>query len=147
MSGCQERRAARFGILSKYAYAWITLAFFVISFAPHWFFGWKAYSDDPIEHGMRAEVTGYLVEMGRDTFENWQSEFLQLVWQVIGLACFLNLGFPSLKENKDRLEVKIDALLRFHDKGGESFIHDLDRKFLRHGGHAKPQGHGDGAAS
>lgn len=147
MSGCQQRRAARFGILSKYAYAWITLAFFVISFALHWFFGWKAYSEDAIEHGMRAEVTGYLVEMGRDTFENWQSEFLQLLWQVVGLAYFLYLGSPSSKENDDRLEAKIDALLRFHGKEGESLVQDLDRKFLRHGGHAKPHGHDEGAAS
>lgn len=26
----------------------------------------------------------YVVEMLRDTFENWQSEFLQLLWQVVG---------------------------------------------------------------
>lgn len=28
--------------------------------------------------------------MMRDTFENWQSEFLQLLWQVAGLAILLH---------------------------------------------------------
>ena len=36
-------------------------------------------------------------QMLRDTFENWQSEFLQLIWQVVGLAYFLYVGSPSSK--------------------------------------------------
>ena len=55
--------------------------------------------------------------MGRDTFENWQSEFLQLIWQVVGLAYFLYVGSPASKENDDRIEAKVDALLRIN--GGE----------------------------
>ncbi|WP_225040515.1 DUF6766 family protein (plasmid) [Rhizobium sp. T1470] len=51
-------------------------------------------------------------ELARDTFENWQSEFLQLMWQVMGLAYFLYVGSPSSKENDDRLEAKIDELLK-----------------------------------
>ena len=33
-------------MLKKYAYAWITLAFFTVSIALHWGFGWLAYVDD-----------------------------------------------------------------------------------------------------
>ena len=63
------------------------------------------------EHGQRARAfSDYLIEMSRDTFENWQSEFLQLIWQVVGLAFFLYVGSPSSKENDDRLEAKVDAL-------------------------------------
>jgi Domain of unknown function (DUF6766) len=32
--------------------------------------------------------------MLRDTLENWQSEFLQLLWQVTGLAILLHVGSP-----------------------------------------------------
>jgi hypothetical protein len=55
--------------------------------------------------------------MMRDTFENWQSEFLQLLWQVVGLAYFLYVGSPSSKENDDQMEAKVDSLLRI--VGGE----------------------------
>ncbi len=142
MAGKQERTAARFGIIGKYAYAWITLAFFLVSFALHWYFGWEAYQDEAREHGTPPELASYLTEIGRDTFENWQSEFLQLLWQVVGLAYFLYLGSPSSKENDDRLEAKVDALLKLSGKGGEKIIAELDDKYLRHHGHAKPHGHG-----
>lgn len=99
-------------MLKRYAYAWITLAFFAISIGLHWLFGWYALIDEAREHGQTPALTPYLLEMGRDTFENWQSEFLQLLWQVVGLAYFLYVGSPSSKENDDRMEAKLDALDR-----------------------------------
>ena len=127
--------------MKKYAYAWITLAFFAVSLALHWWFGWKAFVDEANDHGQTPQVAAYLNEMGRDTFENWQSEFLQLLWQVVGLAYFLYVGSPSSKENDDRMEAKIDALLRI--TGGEEadkLIAGLDEHYLRTGG-PKPHGH------
>lgn len=126
----------------KYAYAWITIAFFLVSIAGHWVFGWYAYVNEATGQGQLPQVGDYLVEMGRDTFENWQSEFLQLLWQVVGLAYFLYVGSPASKENDDRLEEKIDALIRL--KAGdraEAIIADIDARFLRTHGHAKPHGH------
>lgn len=137
----QEDSARRKGIFGKYAYGWLTLAFFLGSLALHWYFGWEAYADEAHAHGQQPEAAGYLNEMMRDTFENWQSEFLQLLWQVVGLAYFLYLGSPSSKENDDRLEAKVDELLRMQGADGERIIRELDDKFLRHGGHAKPHGH------
>ncbi|MDQ1191809.1 hypothetical protein QE419_000575 [Brevundimonas vesicularis] len=130
-------------MLKKYAYAWITLAFFTVSIALHWGFGWLAYVDDQTSHGQAVRLSPYLVEMGRDTFENWQSEFLQLLWQVVGLAYFLYVGSPSSKENDERMEAKLDALIELvgKEKGAE-LIADLDKTHLRHSGHAtihKPQ--------
>ena len=127
--------------MKRYAYAWITLGFFAVSIIGHWLFGWFTFVDDAREHGQAVELTPYLMMMGRDTFENWQSEFLQLLWQVVGLAYFLYLGSPSSKEGDDRLEAKIDELIRL--KAGDqadSIIDDIDRRYLRHGGHAKPFG-------
>ena len=128
--------------MKKYAYAWITLGFFLVSFALHWFFGWQAYVDEAAEHGQSPQATDYLVLMSRDTFENWQSEFLQLLWQVVGLAYFLYVGSPSSKENDDRMEVKMDALLRaVGGEKAESLIKRIDREFERDTGHT-PHSHG-----
>jgi len=127
--------------MRRYAYLWITLAFFLISLGLHWYFGWHAYVSDAAEHGQRPEFADYLNEMGRDTFENWQSEFLQLIWQVVGLAYFLYVGSPSSKENDDRLEAKVDALLRMNGgEAAEALIRELDSHYLRAGGHALPHG-------
>ena len=132
-------------MLKQYAYAWLTAGFFLISFALHWMFGWIAFVDEQQALGQPAEASAYLVEMSRDTFENWQSEFLQLLWQVVGLAYFLYVGSPSSKENDDRTEAKIDELLKLVGKAkGEALSKELAEKYLRHHGPARPHGH-DGA--
>ncbi len=129
-------------MFKTYAYAWITLGFFLVSFVLHWTFGWFAFVDEQRALGQAAEPAGYLVEMGRDTFENWQSEFLQLLWQVLGLAYFLYLGSPSSKENDDRLEAKIDELIKLQAGAkADKIIDEIDEAYLRHGGHARPHGH------
>ena len=125
-------------MLKKYAYAWITLGFFTVSLLLHWIFGWFAFVEEQQSHGEAAELSPYLIEMGRDTFENWQSEFLQLLWQVVGLAYFLYVGSPSSKENDDRMEAKIDAILEFVGKEkGKKIMKELDESHLRHHGHAQ----------
>jgi hypothetical protein len=125
-------------MLKRYAYAWITLGFFAVSLGLHWMFGWFSFVDEARDHGQVPELTPYLMEMGRDTFENWQSEFLQLLWQVVGLAYFLYVGSPSSKENDDRVEAKIDALLELVGKEkGLKLVESIDERHLRHGGHAR----------
>jgi len=125
-------------ILKGYAYAWITLGFFLVSLVLHWVFGWYAFVDEAAERGQSVAFSQYLVQMSRDTFENWQSEFLQLLWQVVGLAYFLYLGSPSSHENDDRLEAKVDALLHFHGNEGRKIIVDLDTHFMRHPREPRP---------
>lgn len=125
----------------KYGYAWLTLGFFLVSLILHWYFGWRAFVDEAAQHGASPQASEYLNEMVRDTFENWQSEFLQLLWQVVGLAYFLYLGSPASKENDDRMEAKLDALLHLHGDKGRELIERLDRHFMRDHGHAKPHGH------
>ncbi len=138
MSEGPERAAHKLGPLGKYSYAWLTLLFFVVSFGLHWYFGWDAFKDEARAHGEAPEASQYLTQMARDTFENWQSEFLQLLWQVVGLAYFLYIGSPSSKENDDRLEAKIDELLRMQagEKDGQAVIDEIDHHYLRDGGHA-----------
>lgn len=137
----KESQAKRHGIFGKYAYGWITAAFFLGSFVLHWYFGWGAYVDQAQEHGQAPQVNEYLTEMLRDTFENWQSEFLQLLWQVLGLAYFLYIGSPSSKENDDRMEAKIDELIRLQaGDRADALLERIDQHFLRHGGHALPHG-------
>ena len=128
--------------MRKYAYGWITLGFFLVSLLLHWYFGWLTFVEETQAHGQSAEFGSFTNEMLRDTFENWQSEFLQLMWQVLGLAYFLYVGSPASKENDDRTEIKIDAILRAigGDKA-DQLIDRIDHEYERHSGHT-PHGHG-----
>jgi hypothetical protein len=120
----------RMTVWRRYGFAWVTGGFFLFSLVGHWLFGWFAYVDEQRALRQPPEVRGYVVEMSRDTFENWQSEFLQLIWQVVGLTYFLYVGSPQSKEEDDRLEEKLDAILRQVDRAGaDGTIRELDLKY------------------
>ena len=131
----------------RYGYAWLTVAFFLISLVLHLHFGWIAFQEDAAEHRQTPEYGSFLNEWARDLFENWQSEFLQLLWQVVGLAYFLYLGSPASKENDDRMEAKIDGLIRINGgEEGSKLIEKLDELYARTHGHADPFAHADALA-
>jgi hypothetical protein len=114
-----------------YAFAWVTGGLFLSSLAGHWLFGWLAYVDEQMAHGQPIVVSGYTIQMLRDTLENWQSEFLQLLWQVGGLALFLYVGSPQSREGDERKEAKLDAILRRLGPDAERVITELDQKYRR----------------
>lgn len=135
----------RHSYLRAYGYAWVTHGLFVFSIVGHWVFGWYAFVQEQAEHGLPPEIGQYSIEMLRDTFENWQSEFLQLLWQVGGLAFFLFIGSPQSKEGSDRVEAKIDIILKKIDPdGGKAVIDDLDS---RYGGRHTDDPHGHRTAT
>jgi hypothetical protein len=116
--------------LKKYGFAWVTLAFLVVSITAHWVFGWFAYVDEQNLHNAPIEVSGYTVELLRQTFENWQSEFLQLLWQVVGLTLLLYVGSPQSKESEDRSEAVMEAILKHVDpKGAEKTLAEIEKQF------------------
>jgi hypothetical protein len=122
----------RQSIWVKYGYLWVTLILFGGSVLGHWMFGWEAFVNEQQAHGEPIVVSDFWAEMLRDTFENWQSEFLQLIWQVAGLSFLLYLGSPQSKEEDERLEDKLDHILRQVDKEkGEEMIKHLDEKYGR----------------
>jgi len=118
-------------IFTAYGFAWVTLIFFLLSLGGHWLFGWFAFVEEQAAHGEPVEVASYTIEMARDTLENWQSEFLQLLWQVGGLAVLFYLGSPQSKEGDDRKEEKIDRILQAVDKDADETIKRLNKKYPR----------------
>jgi hypothetical protein len=128
----------RASIWKRYGYGWVTLGFFIVSLTGHWLFGWFAYVDEQKQHQAPIETRGYVNEMMRDTLENWQSEFLQLIWQIGGLAFLLYVGSPQSKEGDDRVEAKIDAILRAVSPAqAEKIIAEVDREYA--GRHTDPK--------
>jgi hypothetical protein len=97
---------------------------FLVTFVLHGLFGWWQYVADQQQNG--AEPTlwgsdGYVVYFGEWTFQNWQSEFLE-VYLLIVLTAFLTHkgsheskdGEEEIKARLGRIETRLDEL---GDKG------------------------------
>ena len=124
-------------VWKRYGFVWVTGGFFLVSLVGHWLFGWFAYVSEQQAHAQPITVSDYLVVMMRDTLENWQSEFLQLIWQVAGLAMLLHVGSPQSKEGDDRMEAKLDAILeRLDPAGADKVITEIDEAYA--GRHTDP---------
>ena len=114
----------------KKSYLWVTLIFFIFSLALHWIFGWEAFVNDQHAHMQPVIFSDYFIEMMRDTMENWQSEFLQLIWQVAGLSFLLYIGSPSSKEGDERKEEKLDYIIEKLDPDNfKMLMHQWNEKY------------------
>lgn len=111
-------------MFKRYAYGWVIGCLFIGSALGHWIFGWFEYVNDQIVHGTSPLLPDYLAIMLSRTFENWQSEFLQLLCQVGLLTWFMFKGSPQSKDTHDRMERKIDEVRKILD--------DLDDRLGRY---------------
>jgi hypothetical protein len=98
-----------------YSFAIVTGVFFLLSWFGQFIFQMMEVRNEAQEHGQQFTWSDFFPQFLQSTFENWQSEFLQLIWQAAGLALFYYWGSSQSKEGNDRLEAKVDALLR--DRG------------------------------
>src|SRR3989337_1963144 len=94
----------RKSIWTRFGFAWVTSALFILTLTGHWIFGWFAYVNEQAALQQPAEVGAYTVQMMRDTLENWQSEFLQPLWQGGGLRLFFYLSSPHPRAGADTHE-------------------------------------------
>ena len=94
-----------------YGFAIITGVFFLLSWAGQFFAQMITERNDAEEHGQIFQWAEFLPQFLSSTLENWQSEFLQLVWQAVGLALLLFWGSSQSKESDERIEAKLDLLL------------------------------------
>lgn len=120
----------RISWFKRKGYVWVSFMFFIFSLALHWIFGWKVYVQEQFEHHQPPLFSDFFTVMMRDTMENWQSEFLQLIWQVAGLAFLLYVGSPQSKEGDERKEEKLDYIIKKLDPSNyEKLIAEWEQKF------------------
>jgi hypothetical protein len=120
----------KYNLWNKKGYLWVTLIFFLFSLGLHWTFGWEAFVNEQQVHNQPIIFSEYFAEMMRDTMENWQSEFLQLIWQVVGLSVLLYVGSPSSKEGDDRKEEKLDYIIeKLAPDNYAKLLRDWEKKY------------------
>jgi hypothetical protein len=127
-----EPKLHRRSALTRYGFLWVTLLLFLGSLAGHWMAGWTAYADEQRMHGETPQFTSYVPQGLRDTFENWQAEFMSLAWQIFGLSVLYAVGSPQSREGDERKEKKLDLILRKLDPdNADKEIENLNRNYAR----------------
>jgi hypothetical protein len=65
----------------------------------------------------------------RDRLESWQSEFLQLIWQVAALAYLWYVGSPQSKEDEERNDKMLRWIVKKVDpQNAENFLTEMEKK-------------------
>ncbi|MFL5681288.1 MAG: DUF6766 family protein [Chloroflexota bacterium] len=99
----------------------ITLfALFAVTFVAHTISGWFQYAAEQQQHGQQAELLGddgYIWSWAEWTFQNWQSEFLELGSFVVLSSFLIHKGSPESKDGDDemmemlqRIQKRLDEL-------------------------------------
>ena len=81
---------------NKRGYLWVTLGLFNIGISMHWTFVWFACVQDEQEYNQPIQSSNYFSKTFKDTMENWQSEFLELMWHVGGLSILWYVGSQAV---------------------------------------------------
>ena len=130
----QRRNRPRF--FTAYSFGIVTAGLFLLSWVGQFVFQLIDARNDAASHGEQLDMAQFWPAFLSSTFENWQSEFLQLVWQAGGLALFFFWGSSQSREGNERLEAKVDALLRDRGVDPEEFEYREERAAERQEGQA-----------
>ena len=101
--------------LGRYGLGWVLLTLFLVSWVIQSWTGWREFQSEQTEHGQAAQLfgdSGYIWNWARATFENWQSEFLQLLAFVTLTSFLIFKGSPESKDGDDEMQAKLDRIER-----------------------------------
>ena len=97
-------------IWSNFGLSLAFCALFLTSWAAQGVAQWGTYRAEQTEHGEPVTVSGYLVDFGQSTLENWQSEFLQLFTMAVLTAFLVNKGSTESKDGDEEVMLQLSAI-------------------------------------
>jgi hypothetical protein len=114
-----ERRSARISrIWANFGLSIAFLALFLVSWVGQAVSEWGLFVEEERAHGDMPAFSDFLVEFGQSTFENWQSEFLQLFSFVVFSSILIHHGSAESKDGTDRIEQTVRRIESRLDEAG-----------------------------
>ncbi len=99
--------------LRDYGLAVALASLFVASWVIQSLAGWVEFAAEQASHGDTAQLfggSGYVWPWLEATFENWQSEFLQLFTMVVLTAFLIHRGSSESKDSDDEMMLQLSAI-------------------------------------
>lgn len=94
----------------RWGAVYVLAVLFIGSFLGQFFTQLSEFRSEQEQHGQAFVWADYYAAFFAATFENWQSEWLQLVFQAILLLGAKHLIFRVDAEDMERLEAKVDKI-------------------------------------
>lgn len=91
----------------------VLVVLFVLSWIAQTFAGWREFSAEQQQHGQAAQVfgsDGYVWTWASATFENWQSEFLQLLTMAVLTSFLIHKGSAESRDSQDEMQRSLDRI-------------------------------------
>jgi uncharacterized protein DUF6766 len=115
----KERRSSGLSkIWSNFGLSLSFAALFLVSWVAQAVAEWGTFRQEQVAHGQPLHLGDFLVQFGQSTFENWQSEFLQLFSFVVFSALLIHHGSAESKDGTDRIEESVKRIERRLDAAG-----------------------------
>ncbi len=124
-----EKIATRGGPLRNYGLGIALIGAFLVSWGLMTWMGWNNFAADAKEHHEAATVwgtSGYIWEWMRQTFSNWQADFLGHSMMIVLPAYLLYKGSGESSEGEDRAEAAVERVHRALRErlGGQAAVQD-----------------------
>lgn len=88
----------------------ILVLFFALSWGGQYVTQMEAVKQQSIEHGQEFQMSEFLPEFWSATFENWQSEWLQLATQALLITAFADYLFRKANQDHYTTHLLIEEL-------------------------------------
>ncbi|HET7030313.1 MAG TPA: DUF6766 family protein [Candidatus Limnocylindrales bacterium] len=98
-----------------YSLSIVVAALFAGSFLLHTIFGWWQYVADQTAQGSSPHLwgwDGYVIYFGEWTFQNWQSEFLEVLLLIVATAYLIHKGSHESKDGEDEMKATLARIER-----------------------------------
>lgn len=113
----------------KRGYLYVTITFFAITWLIHGITAYNQFIQEQQDHQQPVTTNLFWNEFIRQTTENWQSEFLQLSWQIGGLMILFAVASPQDKVGDQRKERILEKILEMEmeKKEYDQFMRNLKK--------------------
>ena len=101
----------RVKLLRDYSLSIVLAVLFLLSWLLQTATGWVEFVADQQAHGETAQLfgeSGYFWSWMQATFENWQSEFLQLFTMVVLVSFLIHRGSQESKDSDEELKAMLE---------------------------------------
>jgi len=103
----QNERSAHRSVWREFGLTIALMVLFFVTWAAQFISQWQEFTDEQLSHGQDPQVGDFVSQFLSSTFENWQSEFLQLFTFVTLAALYIHKGSGESKDGDEKLEASL----------------------------------------